>query len=96
MAKRKTLKPLMDALDLDIGSEAPIATLRTKLAALRQQAEALESDCEMAEAERDDFKTKLEQAKLEISSLENQLAQWQQPKSDEQRLLEDFGAWPGN
>jgi peptidoglycan hydrolase CwlO-like protein len=87
---------LIDALDLDIGNGAPIATLRTKLAALREQADALESDCQTAQIERDDFKAKLNQANSEIARLENEIREWQQQKSEDQRMAEEGGFWPGS
>jgi hypothetical protein len=56
LRKRKPLKPLLDTLDLDIRNSEPISSLRTKLATLREQADALESECDIAKAERDDLK----------------------------------------
>jgi chromosome segregation ATPase len=66
---RRSLKPLVDALDFEIGKGSPISALRTKLATLREQADAIESDLQMAEAERDDYKAKLNQAEKQITSL---------------------------
>ena len=93
---RKPLKPLIDAIDLDIGNAVPIATLRAKLAVLREQTDALESDCHTAQVECDDLKAKLNQSQSEVARLSDDLAAWQQPKSQDQQTLEDLGAWPGH
>lgn len=96
----KYLKPLLDDLDLAIGSGKPIATLRAKLAALREQADALESDCEIAEIEREYFKSELEKFKTEhaelSTELEERLMRVEAPYEDEdenqrQRIMKKLG-----
>ena len=73
----KSLKAALDALDLALANGTDVSTLRGQLLALKDQAEAVESERDISKAERDELNAKLAEAERQIVALNDEIAQWQ-------------------
>jgi hypothetical protein len=80
----KSLKAALDALDLALVDGTDVSTLRGRLIALRDQVDTVESERDAFATERDDLKSKLDEAERHILALDDEIAQWKnQPGSDD-------------